>query len=248
MRSRDFGSGRYLALVLTVWVTIPWLPAKSVPDGDLLQSVQARLSTEKYAREIQVAVNTGCVTLSGNVATLEQKERAGKAVAKVEGVQGVKNGLQIVADAGDKNIAAAAVHVVRTYAYYSVFDDVTVEANTGVLTLRGKVVTPWRKSDLGSLMKWIAGVREIRNELEILPVSNYDEQIRFRIARAIYGDPALSRYGLGANPSIHIIVQNGNVTLTGVVQNGMDKALAGRAARFAATYFGLTNDLKIEKA
>jgi hyperosmotically inducible periplasmic protein len=246
MRDGDWKSGRYLVVALALLVSIPCVLAKTVLAGDLTQLVQARLAPEKYARDIQIAVDGGIVTLSGNVTTLEQKERAGKTVAKVEGVQGVKNDLQIAADTGDKKIAEAAIHVVRTYAYYTVFDDVAVEANNGVLTLKGKVLTPWRKSDLGSLMKSVAGVREIRNELEVLPLSGFDDQIRMRVARAIFGDPTLSRYGLGANPSIHIIVQNGNVKLTGVVQNGMDKMLAERAARFAATYLGLSNELRIE--
>jgi hyperosmotically inducible protein len=231
--------------LLFVLAAAPVLRAQTISDQDVLKSVQARLASEKFAGDVQATVDAGMVTLNGNVASLERRERVAKMVSKVEGVKEVRNLLEIVADTNDQKIAEAAVHVVRTYPYYSIFDNIEVEANNRVLTLRGEVVTPTRKSDLGGLMKSVAGVREIRNELTVLPLSNFDDQIRLRVARAIFDDPSLSRYGMGANPSIHVIVRNGHVTLTGVVQNAMDIALAERAARFAATYFGFTNELRI---
>jgi hyperosmotically inducible periplasmic protein len=245
MRNKGWNYRWNVTLLLAVLITVPMLQAQTVSDTDLLQTVQAQISSEKYGKDIQVGVDAGVVTLNGTVATLEQKERIWKTVTKIAGVTGAKNNLQIAAAAGDQQLAEAAAHAVRMYSYYSIFDNVEILADNGVLTLKGQVITPWRKADLGARMKSVAGVREIQNALEVLPVSPYDDQIRLRVARAIFGDPGLIRYGLGANPSIHIIVQNGNVRLTGVVMNAMDKALAERAARFAAIYFGFTNDLRI---
>jgi hyperosmotically inducible protein len=89
-------------------------------------------------------------------------------------------------------------------------------------------------------------VAELENNLEVLPVSEYDESLRIAIARAIYGDPLFINYGHQALPSIHIIVKNGNVTLEGVVLNKLDRAKAETDARLAATFFNFTDNLQIE--
>ena len=94
----------------------------------------------------------------------------------------------------------------------------------------------------------VPGVREVENDVEVLPLSPFDDEVRMRIARAIFRDPSLFRYMMQANPSIHIVVKNGNVVLTGVVANELDRMLAEREARFAATYLGLSNKLVVETA
>jgi hyperosmotically inducible protein len=88
-------------------------------------------------------------------------------------------------------------------------------------------------------------VSHVQNNLEVLPVSLYDDQLRMAIARAIYNDPFFIQYATTALPSIHIIVKNGNVTLEGVVNSPLDKARAGNNATFAATFFSLTNNLRV---
>ena len=95
------------------------------------------------------------------------------------------------------------------------------------------------------IQRYVKGVSQVQNDLEVLPVSIYDDQLRLAIARAIYNDPFFVHYATTALPSIHIIVKNGNVTLEGVVNSSLDKAKAGNDARFAATYFSLTNKLHV---
>jgi hyperosmotically inducible protein len=83
--------------------------------------------------------------------------------------------------------------------------------------------------------------------MKVLPLSNFDDRLRLQVARAIYGSPTLSRYGMGALPSIHIIVDNGHVTLEGVVANDMDKQIAGMRASSAGLGFGpVVNNLRVE--
>ena len=85
---------------------------------------------------------------------------------------------------------------------------------------------PYKKDDIGKRVAGIDGVREVQNNIEVLPVSSYDDQLRHRIARAIYGNPSFWNYAAMANPPIHIIVENGRVTLTGVVNSNVERMLA----------------------
>ena len=102
---------------------------------------------------------------------------------------------------------------------------------------------PYKASDIEERVTRIVGVKGVQNTITLLPVSSFDDRLRLGIARALYTDPALSMYGLGANPSIHVIVEYGRVTLDGVVNNEMDKAISNSVAR-ACQAFGVTNELK----
>jgi hyperosmotically inducible protein len=107
------------------------------------------------------------------------------------------------------------------------------------------VVNPTVKSDAGNSVKRIEGVSQVVNEIQVLPLSSFDNQIRRAEYRAIFSDPSLSRYSMGAIPSIHIIVDNGHVTLVGYVSNQMDRTLAGIRAKGVPNVFSVTNDLRI---
>lgn len=148
----------------------------------------------------------------------------------------------------DEEIAKAAVKAVRLYPFYSIFENINLAVSNGVVTLLGQVSQPNHKTDLGRIMAKVSGVRSVDNQLEVLPLSMMDNELRHRLARAIYRDPALQGYSLRADPPIHIIVKNGHVTLEGVVLTQLERALAERDARFAGTFFSLTNNLRVEKA
>ena len=128
--------------------------------------------------------------------------------------------------------------------YYSVFDNFGYTVNNGTVTLYGNVVRPVLKSDAQNVVKRIEGVENVVNNIKVLPLSSFDDAIRVRTARAIYGYSALSRYGMGTQPSIHIIVDNGHVTLTGVVDNSSDKNLAYIRANQVPGVFSVTNELQ----
>src|SRR5258708_12208185 len=103
--------------------------------------------------------------------------------------------------------------------WYSVCDNLAYKVEGDKVTLYGQVTRPSLKSDAESAVKSIEGVASVVNNIEILPPSPMDDQLRRAIYRAIYGDAGLSRYSIQAVPSIHIIVKNGNVTLEGVADN-----------------------------
>ena len=145
----------------------------------------------------------------------------------------------------DSYLARQVRHELVMLPYYSVFDDLAYSVNDHTVTLYGHVVRPVLKSDAQNVVKRIEGVENVVNNIQVLPLSNFDDSIRVRAARAIYGYGALQRYGMGTQPSIHIIVDNGNVTLTGVVDNKMDKNLAYIRANGVFGVFSVTNNLVV---
>jgi hyperosmotically inducible protein len=148
---------------------------------------------------------------------------------------------------GDEQIARSVRHEVLLYPYYGIFDDVNFRVMNGQVELIGAVNQPFKKKDIEKLVFKIPGVNGVTNGLKVLPTSFEDDRLRRQIARAIYRDPALSRYAIQAVPPIHIIVDNGHVTLTGVVNNELEKNVAGVRASGAGLSFGpVTNNLQIE--
>jgi hyperosmotically inducible periplasmic protein len=108
------------------------------------------------------------------------------------------------------------------------------------------VTRPTLKSDAENVVKNIEGVERVNNEIQVLPLSPMDDRIRIAEYRAIFSQPGLDRYAMQAVPPIHIIVNNGKVTLEGVVANEADKNLAGIKANGVAGVFGVTNNLRVE--
>ncbi len=239
------------AAVLICIALIP-LPARAdvVAGDEHLQAMGIeRLARAKIGSQVSLKVENSVATLEGSVESAGLRDRAGREVAKVKGIDRVTNNLQVdAAGQSDDKILIAAGRAIRSYAYYTIFDQVDLESHSGHVTLAGAVTQPWRRGEIESLISMVPGVKEVENNIEVLPLSPYDDEVRMRIARAIYGDSNLLRYGIQANPPIHIIVKNGNVTLTGVVANQIDRMLAERAARFAAVYMGLNNNLVVETA
>jgi hyperosmotically inducible protein len=129
--------------------------------------------------------------------------------------------------------------------WYSVFDNLAYQVDGDKVTLYGQVTRPTLKSDAEAAVKSIEGVASVVNNIEVLPPSPMDDQLRRTVYRAIYGDAALSRYSIQAVPSIHIIVKNGNVTLEGVVDNEADKNLAGLRANGVPNVFSVKNNLAV---
>ena len=147
----------------------------------------------------------------------------------------------------ESQIAQKVRHQLVMLPYYGVFDDLAFRLEGGTVTLVGSVVRPTLKSEAENVVKRVEGVTQVINEIKVLPLSPMDDQIRRAVYRAIYGDPALStRYGYRAVPSIHIIVENGHVTLEGVVANEMDKNLVNMRASSVPNVFSVTNQLQVE--
>lgn len=133
-----------------------------------------------------------------------------------------------------------------TLPWYGVFDNLAYKVEGGTVTLYGQVLRPTTKSDAAARVARIPGVERVINQIEVLPLSSFDDQLRLRTYQSVFNTGGLYRYAMGANPSIHIIVNRGHVTLEGVVANKMDKQLAYMAARTVAGSFSVTNNLRTE--
>jgi hyperosmotically inducible protein len=137
-------------------------------------------------------------------------------------------------------------HEINMLPYYGVFDNLSFRVDGDKVTLFGQVWQPVLKADTESAVKHIEGVKQVDDQIEVLPLSTFDDQIRRSTYRAIYGFGPLNRYVLGVHPAIHIIVKNGNVTLTGVVANQMDSEMAYLRANGVHGAFSVKNELRVE--
>ena len=135
---------------------------------------------------------------------------------------------------------------VNRYTQFTIFDNIEASVTDGNVVLSGWVTMPYKKNDIERRIRKIDGVAMVENKIEVLPVSQFDDELRYRIARAIYSNSSFWNYAAMANPPIHIVVNRGRVVLTGVVQSNVERMLA----RSLATGFGsfeVTNALKTDE-
>lgn len=148
-------------------------------------------------------------------------------------------------DRKDYQVAKDIATTVQRYAQFTIFDDINAYIKDGVVTLSGKVTMPYKRDDIERRITKVDGVRGVNDQISVLPVSQFDDELRYRIARSIYNNSNFWNYAIMPNPPIHIVVEHGRVTLTGVVQSEVDRMLA----RSLATQFGalsVTNSLKTD--
>lgn len=133
-----------------------------------------------------------------------------------------------------------------TLPFYGIFDNVEFELKDGVLELKGEVYRPVMKKMIEKVTQRVAGVDTVVNNLEILPLSNYDDRIRVALANQLYRNQVFTRHSIQAVPPVHIVVKNGNVTLEGVVNSELEKNMAFHVANQIHGVFSVTNNLRTE--
>ena len=134
---------------------------------------------------------------------------------------------------------------VNRYTQLTIFDSISASVDNGHVVLSGWVTMPYKGADLERRVVKVAGVTTIDNKIEVLPVSQFDDELRFRIARAIYSHSSFWNYAAMANPPIRIVVNHGHVSLEGVVQSNVERQLArSLASGFGA--FDVKNDLRTD--
>lgn len=150
------------------------------------------------------------------------------------------------ADTGNLQLFRSVQREVLRYPFFTIFDSVQAQVDDGVVVLTGKVTMPFKRNALEQRVAKVDGVSRVDNRIDVLPVSQFDDDLRLRIARAIYSNPAFRPFAMMVNPPIHVIVERGRVTLQGVVLNNVDRMIAQSiAAPFLS--FGLTNELQTEQ-
>jgi hyperosmotically inducible protein len=147
----------------------------------------------------------------------------------------------------DEAIAKQVTHEIRMYPQYGIWDDVNFQVANGQVVLSGEVNEPYKRSDIANIVKRVSGVTSVTNQIKVAPLSPFDNRLRIQVARAIYADPNFTVYAMQAQPPIHILVDNGHVTLAGVVATESQKQLAGmRAASVGLSFGPVINNLQVE--
>lgn len=242
-----------LCMVLSSTARASERVSRYVSDATIKSIVERNLEqhhlTAKDGANITVDVDDHIIVLSGAVPSLKiMREAEDQAWRANNGVR-VENHLSVAnTTKTDDQVAEEVARAVRRYSRYDIFDWVDGKVEGGVVTLTGAVRQPWRKADYEKLVEEVAGVKQVRNELRVLPLSTFDDQIRLAASRAIYRDPLFTTYAIQPLPPIHIVVENGKVMLKGVVATPMEKQVAETKIRSNVMAFEVINDLQVEKA
>lgn len=237
------------ATMLTVPVLAPSAGVVYAAESDaaLTAAVQKELKGKNF-KNVTVFVSGGVATLSGQVDLFGYKESAVKKAKKVKGVQAVRDNIAVggptIPDAELQRKLLGKIEVDRV-GFGQVFDAISVGVKNGVVTLGGHALGPVAKESAVGLTKYTPGVKGVVDQISVDPVSPMDDGIRMAVFRAIYMYPPLQQYAIVPSRPIRISVQNGRVTLYGVVNNQMDKQLAYTRAMQVPNVFAVTNDLVV---
>ena len=215
-------------------------------DQQLKTRVEQRLS-DRRVRGIKVAAHEGSVTLAGAVGSVGAKQDLIADVLKVEGVKEIVSELTIGKAEGDQKLAERVADQMRRSSYFTVFDDVEIGVDNGVVTLTGYVTQPIKSEDLARRAAHVDGAQDFINHLEVLPASLGDDRLRSIIANTLYRDPTFSNYASQAVPPIHIVVRNSSVLLTGVVNSEVERRQAENIVRGISGIIGVQNALRVER-
>lgn len=216
-------------------------------DADIQQKVTKLLASKSKWKNITATTDDAIVTLTGSVNIYIEKLDAARKIDKVDHVDGVRNHVDVTSSASDSDLQSK---LSDKLAYDRIgqgitFNALTLSVQNGVATVGGDVRDyPSRDSAL-AIVETTPGVKDVIDNINVLPTSPFDDDLRIRVARAIYGSPALSRYALDPQKPIRIIVDNGNVTLYGVVSSQLDKQVAETQARSVPHVFSVKNELVV---
>jgi osmotically-inducible protein OsmY len=237
-------------LALLVLLSMTAMAANGRNDQQIQQAVSHKMQSDKHLQNVQSSVEDSIVTLTGTVNLYQEKLDAAKKAKKVSSVGGVRNHITVagetVADAQLESKLAKELAYDRVGYYDNAFNYVAVDVKDGVVTLTGDTLYDVPKDMALGIVARTPGVKDVVNEIKVLPVSNFDDSIRVRTARAIYRDSILGRYASDPVHPIRIVVENGRVTLYGSVENAMDKNIAGIRAKSVPDSFSVDNKLVVD--
>ena len=220
----------------------------SGPDAQIQADVNKTLGNKRF-KDVKAGVLGGVVTLTGSVAVYSDKEEAEKKAHHRKNVKGVQNMIEVagpvVEDAQLRSKLGEKLAYDRVGYGTTAFNALTIGVENGVVTLGGTAYGPTDKDSALSLVANYPGVKDVVDNIEVAPTSPMDDRIRLSEARAIYGAPQLNKYAIDPGKPIRITVVNGNVTLSGVVDNEMDKNVANIRANQVPGVFKVTNNLQV---
>ncbi len=227
----------------------PWVEPQTPEDPQkrLEEAVWTKLRMEKLDEDVsEILVKDSVVTLRGKPKNAYSKMKAIEAALSVEGVEEVESDLEVPEQESVEDFTQDLVNRVLTYPHYTVFDDITFQLeDEGTVTLGGYVTMPFKKSEIEERVGRVRGVRELKSQIQVLPVSPSDERLREILFQRIYGDELFIGYSQRTHPPIHIIVERGNVMLTGAVRSNVEKRQAESIVRSTFGVLQVTNRLTV---
>jgi hyperosmotically inducible protein len=215
-------------------------------DASARQRIETRLDKAGLGEQgqVEVSVQDGVAVLSGFTTTVAGQRDAEKAARKE--AKTVDNRIRVVpAEMDDADISQAVANAVLGYVHYGVFDSIGVGVQNGTVTLQGSVLQPYRRQEIERLVSRLEGVSQIRNDIRVQPASTFDDRLRLQLYNQIYSRGILQRFGSMASPPVHIVVENGNITLTGVVNSQVEKVQLESVAR-GLLAFRVDNQIEVE--
>jgi osmotically-inducible protein OsmY len=223
--------------------------AQSSDDNNLRAQIINKALNKSQFKNIEVSVTNGIAKLTGTVPVFYWKEEADKRVHRVKGVKAVDNEIEVadaeISDAQLQQKLVGAIAYDRVGYGTTPFNAISVSVNNGVVTLGGTAYGPVDAESAVAVASNTKGVKDVINNISVDPVSPMDDRIRRAVYRAVYGFPSLNRYAIDPAQPIRISVQNGNVTLYGVVDRQADKDAAGIQANSVPGVFKVTNLLQV---
>jgi hyperosmotically inducible protein len=238
---------RSLVAALAAVSVILGAGAAGADDATTKRKVEERLAHAKVysAADVRVSVEQGTVTLEGFAARMDAALLAER-VARKES-KSVVNNIRVVPETArkDSEIRKDVESRILTYAWYTVYDSIEAGVENGVVLLRGSVYQPNRKTDIESRVASIPGVKGLKSEIRVQPLSTFDDRLRRELVQRIYGDERFVQYASWAHPPIRIVVDDGRVTLTGYVGSAVEQQLVGHIAR-GTLAFAVDNQVKLE--
>ncbi len=223
--------------------------AQSPDDVNLRAEIMNKALNKSEFKGVQVDVQNGVAKLTGTVDVFDTKEDADKRVHRVKGLKAVDNEIEVagpaVSDSELQQKLVKAIEYDRVGYGTTPFNAISVNVQDGVVTLSGHAYGPVDADSAVGVASNMKGVRDVINDIQVDPVSPMDDRIRIATYRAIYGFPSLNKYAIDPAKTIRISVQNGNVTLYGVVDSQADKDAAGIRANSVPGVFHVTNDLQV---
>jgi osmotically-inducible protein OsmY len=247
---------KQLAAVTVVLLVLLSMTAFAANNGDndqqIQQAVSQKIHGSKQLQNVNSSVEDGMVTLTGTVNLYQDKLNAAKKIKKVANVSGVRNQIAVagtnVSDSQLEQKLAKKLAFDRVGYFDNTFNYLALEVENGVVTIEGDTVYDTPKDSAMAIVAGTPGVKDVVDNVKVLPASFFDNSLRVRIARAIYRDPVLSRYAIDPVHPIRIVVDNGHVTLYGSVMNTMDKNVAGIRAGAVPGTFSVENKLVVNKS
>jgi hyperosmotically inducible protein len=215
-------------------------------DQQIQRQVAEELQKKERLRGITVTVEDAIVTLSGRVTLYIDKVNAESRVRKIKNLDGIRNHITVettpVENAELRETLADRLRYHRA-GYGALFNNVTVGVENGVVTIGGKMRDYPDRDSAIAIVETTPGVKDVIDELDVAPLSKADDELRMRLARAVYGHASLRKYGLDPQAPIRIVVENGHVELSGVVNSKGDRQIVYTQVKFVPGVFSVTNRL-----